>query len=77
MYFAGNERFQKTKKEEDEQYAHKRFCNHVRFHRLRNFSNLEISTLKQPKPLFYYTCKTENKIHYYVQMKDRENQYGS
>ena len=64
MYFAGNERLQKTKREEDE-----KFHNRARFHRLRNFAivrnfaNLEISTLQQPKPTFCYTCKTEEKIH--------------
>ena len=40
MYFARNERFQKTKKEEDEQCAHKRFRNRARFHRLQNFATV-------------------------------------
>ena len=41
MYCVGNERLQKTKREEDEQCAHKKFCNRARFHKLKNFSNLE------------------------------------
>ena len=47
MNFVGNERLQKTKREEDEQWAQEvvKFRNRAKFGRLRNFSNLEISTL--------------------------------
>ena len=45
MYCAGNERLQRMKREEDEQCVQKKFRNRAKFHKLRNFANLEISTL--------------------------------
>ena len=71
MYLAGNERLQKTKKEEDEQCVQKKFRNRVKFCRLRKFP------LCSKCPTFCYTCKTENKIHESIQMKAKENHYES
>ena len=74
MYCTGNERLQKTKREESEQCAQKKFCNRAKFARLRKFANLKI-LLCSKSPAFCYTYKTENKIHESMQMKDREKHY--
>ena len=59
MYCVGNERLQKTKREEGEQCAQKKFRNRAKFRSLRNFANLEISTLQQKPCLLLHLQNRE------------------
>ena len=47
------------------------------FATVRNFANLEISTLQQKPYLLLHLQNKEKKSHEDMQMKDRENHYES
>ena len=74
IYCAGNERLQKMMREEVNNARIRNFAT------VRNFAGCENSKtwkflLWRKSPAFCFTCKTKNKIHENIQMKDREKHY--